>query len=696
MTTAPLFALAEQVGIVPAYHDFDGREHVAGRETVEALLTAMGFATDEASVRDLIAAHDAEQAARYVPPDIVITAETATELPLMRPADQLAADMDEEAKVDLICEDGRTLSCGLGSTPAGVMIRLPELPIGYHRLTHGGFDSLVISAPTIAPALHDLTGMKRGWGVMASLYGLRSSRNAGLGDFADLADFARAAANEGAAFIGLNPVHALGTSADHHSPYSPSHRGFLNSRLIAVDQVPEVIASQNAQRLLQTSEPVLENLRNSDLIQHADVTQVKSDILRAAFDDFDQEPADGPRHCAFSAYMREGGATLRHFCIFETISEHHGSDWLAWPEAFQDAGSQATQSFAETHDRDVRFHAYLQWIAETQLAKAQDTATSAGMSLGLYLDLAVGVRPCGAETWAGERVFARGVSLGAPPDAFSSTGQIWQLAPFNPATLKGARYRPFIDTIRTLLCHAGMIRIDHAIGLMRCFWIPDRAASARVPGAYVTYPFDVLLAILRVEAQRANALIIAEDLGLVPANLREALGDAGLYRCSVMQFERSHEDVYRAPSAYPKRALASFATHDTPTVAGFWHGRDIDERTRVGDLVGDAIEHQRATRRHHCHQLAEMAGLSDGPHSDNDVCMAVHTALADCSSDLVAVQFDDIICTHMQPNLPGTTHEYPNWQLKYDTDVASLTDDARLKGTGAIMRNAGRCKRVLG
>lgn len=317
------------------------------------------------------------------------------------------------------------------------------------------------------------------------------------------------------------------------------------------------------------------------------------------------------------------------------------------------------------------------------------------MALGLYLDIAVGVRPGGAETWATGDAFAVGASLGAPPDLLNSEGQRWDLAPFSPLGLARADYAPFRAMLTTAMAHAGMVRIDHVIGFRRSFWVPDDGS----PGGYVTVPQEVLLALTRLEAARAGCVVVGEDLGTVPDGLREALDGSGLLGCAILPFERAG-DGYAAPEGYRPRTLAAFGTHDLPTIAGWWRGRDIEIRVALGHLAGEPVQWARDERAwlrtRLCHLMAERGLLPDGidpdhpPHeADARIVDAVHALVARAGSEAVAVSLDDAVAETEAQNVPGTVAEQPNWRRRHRIGVGEMAVHPALARLAAVME-AGR------
>ena len=630
--TEALFDLAARAGIARAYHDTTGTARVTGPDTARALLTAMGLpAETDAAARETRDALAADGAARRLPLWAVVEAD-------------LAGTVTTDGAVG--AWSVRREDCGEhGGHADGPEIALPALPAGYHVLTAGGEETLLLAAPRRLPP------PARGWGITLPLYGLRPAEQGGFGDYADLKAATRAAADLGAGFVGINPVHAgFPTDPGAFSPYTPSHRRRLNALHVAVPG---------------------EDGAAGDLIDYAHDIPARRAALEAAFA---ARPAEDD--VALDAVLSEGGLPLRRFATHQALSEVHGPFWPDWPAALHDPDAPAVAQFAAEHVPRLRFHAWAQMMAARQLDAVR--AAGAGMAQGLYLDLAVGTHPGGAETWEDRASFARGVSLGAPPDAFSPTGQAWNLAPFDPRALVAHRFRPLIETLRTQLRFARMVRIDHILGFARTFWVPEGGA----PGTYVAMPRDAMLAVARIEAARAGAVIVGEDLGNVPEDLRAALAASGILGCRVAMFERAG-DGFRAPADYDVDTLASFSTHDLPTWAGWRAARDVDWRERLGDMDAATAAAARAER------AGEVAAIDAARGTDDPAPETLHAFLGDTSARLVAVQAEDMLGHVEQPNLPGTVHDHPNWRRRLGIAPDALSQAPGARATAAAL-NARR------
>ncbi len=672
--------LAENAGILARWHDLSGQEQQAGPETQRALLRAMGLqAESTAETRETLAALEAERTARRLPEEVVLTAGERIHIPLANPAAwRLELESGE-------VQDGRAEEA-VTMTPAA----------GLHRLVVGDQSCLIIAAPARVPAIEACLrpGRRRAWGAMAALYGLRSLRSLGIGDYRDLAEAAEQLAALGADFIGINPVHARGAANPGISPYSPSCRSALEPRHIAVDCVPGFADCAAAQQLLNANAERMAAVKTKDLLDYPLHDAIHGKLLRALFDHF-EATQPGPA-AEFADWRMGAGAAVEGFAHFEALSLRRGADWRHWPEALHSPRAAAVLAFAAEQPDELRYHAWLQWLAERQLAAAQKAARDAGMAYGLYLDLAVGVRPGGADSWADATCFAHGVSLGAPPDAFNPAGQDWSLAPFNPRGLRQAGYRPFVRMLRLAMRHAGIIRIDHILGIKRCFWVPGNGT----PGGYVRYPMATLLALIRLEAARSGCVVVGEDLGSVPEGLRDELADAGLLGCAVMQFEKEG-DAFRPPEDYRPATLASFATHDTPTLRGWWEGRDIVLRRDLGQITLEAAAAAQAQRRVERIALARLlarhgllpAGCdAEAPPEDADeeFTEALHALLAHSPSGLLALQLDDALGVVAQQNLPGTVDTYPNWRRRYPIAVEDFATHRGLRGLATLWNEALR------
>ncbi|MHB1534428.1 MAG: 4-alpha-glucanotransferase [Acidimicrobiales bacterium] len=545
----------------------------------------------------------------------------------------------------LILEDGGSVEVG-GPAP-------PDLPAGYHLLQrHDGRPDLsLVVSPGRCPR-----PAGRGWGWAAQLYASRSRDSWGMGDLADLRSLGEWSASLGASMTLINPLHA--TPPGPHpepSPYFASSRCFANPLYLRVEDVP------GAQRLedldaLAASGRALNRERHIDRDK---VWALKSPALETLFAAFDGD-------AGFDSYCAERGRALQGFATFSALAEQFGVPWQDWPEPYRRPESPAVAELAASPEgrRRLRFHAWLQWQIDRQLAAAAD-------ALPLVQDLAIGVNAGGADAWLYQDAFAAGMRVGAPPDEFNTLGQDWGLPPWDPWRLRAAGYAPFIETVRAGFRHTGGLRFDHVMGLFRLFWIPDGGLPAE--GAYVRYPYWDLLNILALEAQRAGAYVVGEDLGTVEDHVRAELAGRQVLSYRLLWFEPER------PPHWPDQALGSVTTHDLPTIAGVWSGADL----QVQQVLGLSPNEEAATglRR----RLEDWAGVApDAP--VEEVVTRTYASLAGAPSDLLTATLDDAAAVEERPNMPGTTDEWPNWSMALPVPLEELESSTL----------AGRIAAVLG
>ncbi len=711
-TTEELERLAEQVGIEPAYADIWNQQHVATVETKRALLDALGFPVgDDAALAASLIAFEERPWRRALPPVCVVRAGETPSVPLITPnppPDELAAA--------IVTEDGtrqpftirpatlpeaarRTVD---GRPFAERTLTLPaDLPFGYHSVEIPGLDSarmtLIVAPVTCWLPEPGSAGDHGGlWGVQTHLYTLRSDRNWGVGDFTDLADLAVRSARLGAAAIGVNPLHALfPLEPDRASPYSPSSRLFLNPLYIDPERIPEYAGSAPAQSRAAGFAEELADVRAAPLIDYAAVARIKYAVLEALFDDLNGGTAlAADRALAFAEFRATHGVRLDRFGVFSALSEHfEGAPWTDWPVSFRDPASTDVAAFAARNRNRVDFHVWLQWLADEQLGTAAAAGRDAGLVVGLYGDLAVGVDPGGADAWADQAAYVAETRVGCPPDPFAMLGQDWGTPPLNPLVLADTAYEPFIAMVRASMRHAGALRIDHAMGLMHLYWIPPELPPAA--GAYMSYPFEDLLGIVALESQRHRCLVVGEDLGTVPAGFRERMAAAHILSYRVFYFEKDG-DRFKRPHEYPALALACVTTHDLATLAGFWSGADIRLRERLGLYPSAAVEQSEWENRIIDRRLMLEALADEGVLTDErtaqaagdgdltaDLVAAVHSYLSRSPARLVMVQIDDVTGEVDQLNLPSTTDEYPNWRRKLSKDLGAAVTSPLM---GAVCR----------
>ncbi|HEX2189227.1 MAG TPA: 4-alpha-glucanotransferase, partial [Longimicrobiaceae bacterium] len=602
-----------------------------------------------------------------------------------------------EWSLELVPERGeprRLAGEGRAERDGTLTVALPPLLEGYHTLRatlraggaeRSGEQSRVV-APQACPSVAEVAGRERVWGVIANLYTLRSAGNWGVGDLSDLGRLAEWTAEAGGAFVGVNPLHALRNRGAEVSPYSPVSRVFRNPVYLDVAAVPEAREAEEARRLLDAPELRAEReaLRATGRVEYERVMALKRRVLEAAYRAF-AASGGGPRAEAFRRYREEQGEPLALFATWEALADHFGhGGWREWPEPFRDPRSAAVAELRRERAAEVGFHAWLQWELDRQLGEAARRGERAGLAVGLYQDLAIGASPSGADVWAHPELFLDGVSIGAPPDEYSAAGQDWGLPPLDPRALREDAYRYWVALVRASLRHGGALRIDHAIGLFRQFWIP-RGMEGR-QGAYVRFPVGDLLGILALEARRHGALVVGEDLGTVPPEVPPVLRRWGVLSSRVFYFEREG-DAFRPAAEYEPMALATANTHDMPTLAGFWRGRDVEVRREVGIIETDreAGEQRRARegeRRAVLERLAAEGVLPDArqPESGAELRGAVHAFLCSTPSAMVGVNLDDLVGEVEPVNVPGVPPErFSAWTRKLSTPLEALPDDPEVR-----------------
>jgi (1->4)-alpha-D-glucan 1-alpha-D-glucosylmutase len=664
--------IAQLVGVADRHQDHTGRIVETPLESKAAVLEGLGLpaGNEGEAIESLEQVQSIRK--RALPPVVAIRSGQPTVLTVRGVAADLAFwHIGEETGET---REGRT---ALHHASDGARLGLPALPIGYHRLrvTVGSrsIETTLIAAPPRCFQPDALRDDARLWGTTAQIYALRSKQNFGIGDYTDLGNVAAGTGRLGASFLGLSPVHALfSTDRTKISPYSPSSRLFLET--LFIDPLTmEGFAESDAARLLEQAADQLENLRSGPLVDYEAVWTLKLRLLDALWSN-----VQGTDLSDFRAFRRQGGAALEAHAIFEALSEHflaEGRHWRGeWPAEFKTAGAPGVRAFRQSHPERVAFHAWLQWLAHRQLGQAAELARLAGMSIGLYRDLAVGADAGGSEVWTHPERFALGLSVGAPPDPFGPEGQNWGLPPFHPLRLEEEGLGAFRSLVAANMRHAGAIRIDHAFQLQRQYLIP--AGMPAASGAYVSYPFEAMLAVLKVESHRARCLVIAEDLGTGPAGFSDAIMESGLLSYRVLWFEHEPDGSFARPRAYPRSSLATVTTHDLPTFRGWWRGLDIDLRQSLGlcdQADADAERAARALEMIRFNEALAAEGLAQADNFDAEPSLdAAVRYLARTRSALVALQLEDAVGELNQANLPGPDRGYPNWRRKLAADVETI------------------------
>lgn len=673
--------LAELVGISASYINAHEKEQAISQETKLRLLEAMGRSGELAAAF--------EESLSPVPSVKVFSTGSRYLLPI---------NLESSATWELHCENG---SQHQGTIASGRKnLRLPDdVETGYHQLhvncSQEQFSCKIIITPKRCYEPDELQLGKKLWGTTIQLYTLRSEANWGIGDFGDLKKMLPEIAARGGAFIGMNPIHALYPAVpDNASPYSPSSRRWLNIIYIDVNAVPEFHDSEHAQ--LWWAQPdtqlMLEKARETEWVDYPHVTLLKLGALKLAYEHFCQLDKQQIRVVKFEQFRQQGGSDLQQQALFDALqafinTEHPKAEgWLDWPEEYQDPHSAAVQQFAESYSEEIRFYAWLQWLADTQLAECFELCHEKNMPIGLYRDLAVGVAEGGSETWFDRSLYCLGASVGAPPDILGPLGQNWALPPMSPSIIVERGYAPFIELLRANMIHCGALRIDHVMSLLRLWWIPRGEHADQ--GAYVHYPVDDLIAILALESHRHRCMIIGEDLGTVPKEIIKKLRDSGIYSYKVLYFERSTKNVFKAPQSYPVQAMATLTTHDLPTLRGFWQADDLTRGEFLGLYPDKAVlkvlfksrekEKQGLLNALHYYDCipAETSKKVEGMEMNTELNHSLQYYAASSACALLGLQPEDWLDMEKPVNIPGTNREYPNWRRKLSHNIEYIFEDA--------------------
>ncbi|MEA2837048.1 MAG: 4-alpha-glucanotransferase [Bradyrhizobium sp.] len=643
-----IFSKAAELGIQTEFVDGQGHRHVTDAAALEIILNAL-------PVR---APH------RFLDRPVVLQSGLPARTEL-REAVTLPVEWKVVADLKVIAQ-GRTGDRSL-TWPA-------DLPIGSYRLHLTDASLLSEEVPFIVAPPKAFGGdFDRSWLLAVQLYGVRSSRNWGMGDFTDLEGLIELAAGLGAGGVGLNPLHALfdDRPADC-SPYSPNSRLFLNALYIDVEKLPEF-----SQRDFVESDPISRS-RQSEIVDYAAVAGLKWRALRLAFAAFKSDPSS-ERRAAFAKFRAERGSLLSRFACFEVLRHKFKLPWWEWPQPWQHPDdAQCAKLRAGPDAAEIEFVEFSQWIADQQLQSCRDLATRRGMKVGLYLDVAVGVQSDGFDAWNEQVAISRHLAVGAPPDALNTAGQNWGLAGFNAAGLEVQSFEPFRDMLAASMRHAGAIRLDHVLGLKRLYLVPHGFAANN--GVYVQMPFEALLAITAQESAAHRCVVIGEDLGTVPEGFREQMADWGIWSYLVMMFERDDRGSFRGVDHYASNALVTFNTHDLSTYAGWRCFSDLALKRSLGIDPGESDDAR-------WHALAMLTDVLRHHAIDSDDLYAVVKFLARTRSRLLAISLEDLLGVIDQPNIPGTIDEHPNWRRRLPVaidEMAAAIDLAALKDATSV------------
>ena len=705
MDTTLIERLARLRGVGDAYHDYRGDLRYFSLKTKTDILRAMGCAVDDSAA---LAAELSEVEAarrRELLPPIASAHGTRIGIEINIPAREFGGsllwtvNLEEGGRRDGVVSTAACPEVWRGEVEGSWITRRRlelsvDLPPGYHELEVKLAQvvsrcSLVMSPPECYEPRAIVQG-RRLWGIAVQLYTVRSRDNWGMGDFDDLKQLIRWLAPRGAGFIGLNPLHALAPAdPERSSPYSASSRHFLNVLYIAIPAVPEF--SECAAACARVNEPQFVNrlheLRSAGLVDYRGVADAKFEILELLFRDFCDRhlSSSTERALEFRAFVAAGGALLQTHARFDALDRHFratlvtASGWLSWPEEYRDVNGVAARQFAATHSLQVEFYLYLQWLAHDQLTSAQVLTRELGMPIGLYGDYAVGSNPSGSETWVDQTSYRMGAEIGAPPDALALKGQGWGIPPQDPFVMETQRLVGFTRLIRNNMRYYGALRLDHVMSLFRLWWVA--AGDSPTEGAYVHYPLQHLLTVLALESARAACLVVGEDLGVVPDEMRRAMPEFGLYHYKALLFEKD-SGRFRRPDEFVPRALGTVTTHDMPTLRSYWEGRDIELRRQLNLYPSEDIQNEvmRERERDRVALLAALReqglqptapGLPSEPFTP-ELANALHVYLARSHTKLVSLQIEDLLGMVDPVNIPGTDREYPNWQRKLTADIEDM------------------------
>ena len=712
---------ADECGIYRDYWDIFANRHHVKPEVRAAILKALGWDVSSRETLDHERRRRLERALRSALPKTSVVSKSGAYVPVT-----LSASADGSLCFELKLEDGQAVagSLDLHQLPWAGDVRIDdrrwvarsfqlpaEVPLGYHhlRLTLNGEsvgETNLIVCPDRAYIPERLATGGRTAGLNVALYGLRSGRNWGCGDFTDLRaliDWAFQAG--GFSFVGVNPLHALQNRVPYNtSPYLPLSMFYKNFIYIDVEHVPEFQASTCAQNCFRSQrvQSEIQRLRDTESVEYEGVDRLKRRCLKLLFRIFRRSAAQTPeRMKAFRDYCAREGDLLDKFALFCALDEvlHKQNrncwTWQDWQNEYRSPDSEACRTFAQQHPLSIEFYKYVQFVIEEQLAETQKHARDVGMPVGLYHDLAVATDKCGSDLWAHGQFYVNGCRVGAPPDDFSPNGQDWAFPPPNPQAHEEDGYRLYRESIRKIVRHGGALRIDHVMRLFRLFWIPDGFSAC--DGMYVADKAGDLMRILALESVRSQNVVIGEDLGTVTDEIRDTLARFGILSYRLFYFEKRRDGGFKHSNEYPRQALVASATHDLATVAGFWTFRDIEARRAAG-LADEAGYRQQIQDRKREKQamlnLLHQEGLLPGeyprdaaqiPALDGILHNAVIGFLAQVPSMIVLLNQEDLTKETEQQNLPGSTAQYPNWQRKMKVKIEDL-DSAGFASFGAMAR----------
>jgi 4-alpha-glucanotransferase len=695
----PLAQLAAAYSIATEFWDWKGNHVDIPAETLVAALAAIGIDAATPEQRQAaLADHELAAWRRPLPPvvvtergqtaaiDVHVSAGSPAEVWIRLENGTRAEARQVDNDVPDRAVDGQMIGRATFELP-------PDLDLGYHTLIlRSGVQTeettLIVTPPFVG--LPARLGDGRVWGFMTQLYSLVSKGSWCFGDLLDLADLAVwAKTQHGADYILINPLHAAEPVPPMEpSPYLPSSRRYVNPIYIRPEAVHEYgrLSDRRRRRIAELRRNLAKALCNETAIKRDEVWAAKRNALEQIF----LAPRRPARTMAMEQFFAEEGEPLRLWATYCALAEQYGADWHDWEPELRDPGSPAVVSFAQRHAQQVRFHMWLQWVAESQLSDAQYRAKEIGMKIGIVADLAVGVNQAGAETWMMGSAFGQGVTVGAPPDAYNQAGQDWGQPPWRPDRLEQTAYAPYRAMVRAILRHSGGIRVDHILGLFRLWWVP--AGAGPKLGTYIRYNHQAMVGILALEAQRADAVVIGEDLGTVEPWVRDYLRARGLLGTSVLWFEYTDDGAVRAPETWRELCMGSVTTHDLPPTAGYLAHDHVALRHSLGLLtesLADEIAKDVKEQGTIVHMLEDRGDLGEGERDPHAVMLALHRYLKETKARVLCVALTDAVGERRTQNQPGTIDEYPNWRVPLaDSEGRRLTleDIYELPQVGELSR----------
>ncbi len=668
-----LAELADAYGIATEFWDWKGRLTEVGDDTVVAILAAMDVEAgtpEQAAVA--VETHRLRPWRTMLPRCVVMEQGHSRRVLVHVPHGagvELRVRFEDGGSRDLPQVDHLVDPREIDGVLIGeAAFELPhDLPLGYHRLSARTGEARVESTLIVTPHFLGFPasmGDKRAWGYAAQLYSVRSADSWGLGDLQDLADLATwSATQQFASYVLVNPLHAAEPMPPlEPSPYLPTSRRYVNPVYIRPEAIPEYafLDEKARDRIGQLKSRLRKTLGPDQRIRRNESWEAKIAALRVVYD-AGLKPS---RLMSLNDFVRREGRGLIQFATWCALVTENGMDWRSWEPELQRPSSPEVTEFARKHVTDIVFYSWLQWIADNQLRAAQSAAKDAGMRIGIMNDLAVGVSSQSAEAWVLGEVFARGVAVGAPPDHFNQTGQDWGQIPWRPDRLDDLSYAPFRTMVAGILRHSGGIRVDHIMGLFRLWWIPAGASASQ--GTYVRYNHEAMVGILALEAHRAGALVVGEDLGVVEPWVRDYLRDRGILGTSIAWFERDGNNQPLAPESWREYCLASVTTHDLPPTAGYLAAEHVKLQHRLGLLTEDLdaeLAHADAEKHQWLQALRDRGMLTEDDPTTEDIVLAMHRYLVATPARVLCAALTDAVGDRLTQNQPGTIDEYPNWRV---------------------------------